>query len=56
MEAINKEEVREQLDDIENLVEIFFHPDVSPDNFYIYSRLHDEIERLEILLKQNYLI
>jgi len=50
MEALNKKEIRGQLDYIKNIVENDVHPAVSPDNFYIYSNLHDEIEQLEILL------
>lgn len=53
MEALNKKEIREQLDSIKNIVENDVHPAVSPDNWYIYSELHDEIEQLEILLKHN---
>lgn len=53
MEALNKNEIRGQLDDIKNIVENDVHPAVSPDNWYIYSNLHDEIEQLEILLKRN---
>ena len=53
MEALNKKEIREQLEIIKNIVENDVHPAVSPDNWYIYSNLHDEIEQLEILLKQN---
>ena len=53
MEPLNKKEIRERLEDIQNIVENDVHPAVSPDNWYIYSNLHDEIEQLEILLKQN---
>ena len=53
MEALNKKEIREQLEYIKNIVENDVHPAVSPDNWCIYSSLHDEIEQLEILLKQN---
>lgn len=53
MEALNKKEIREQLEDIKNIVENDVHPAVSPDNWYIYSNLHDEIEQLKILLKRN---
>lgn len=53
MEELNKQEIREQLECIKNIVENDVHPAVSPDNWYIYSNLYDEIEQLEILLKQN---
>ena len=54
MAELNKQkEIREQLEDIKNIVENDVHPVVSPDNWYVYSNLHDEIEQLEILLKQN---
>ena len=53
MEALNKKEIREQLEYIKNIVENDVHPAVSPDNWCIYSSLHDEIEQLEILLKRN---
>ena len=53
MQALNKKEIREQLENIKNILENDVHPAVSPDNWYIYSNLHDEIEQLEILLKLN---
>jgi hypothetical protein len=56
MEALNKKEIREQIEAIKNIVENDVHPAVSPDNWYIYSNLHDEIEQLEILLKRNNVI
>ena len=56
MEALNKKEIREQLEDIENIVENDVHPAVSPDNWYIYSNLRDELDQLEILLKRNNVI
>jgi len=56
IEPLSKKEIREQLEDIQNIVENDVHPAVSPDNWYIYSNLHDEIEQLEILLKQNNVI
>ena len=53
IEVLNKNEIREQLNYIKNIVENDVHHAVSPDNWHIYSSLHDEIEQLEILLKQN---
>lgn len=53
MEVLNKKEIREQLKDIKNIVENDIHPTVSPNNWYIYSNVHNEIEQLEILLKRN---
>lgn len=53
MEALNKKEIRGQLECIKSIVEKDVHPAVSPDNWYIYSNLHDEIEQLEILLERN---
>ena len=53
MEALNKKEIREQLEDIKNILKNDVHPAVSPDDWYIYSNLHDEIEKLEILLKRH---
>ncbi len=47
------EEIREQLDEINMIVENDVHLVVSPENWYIYSNLHDELEQLEILLRQN---
>ena len=47
------EEIRKQLDEINMIVEDDVHPVVSPENWHIYSKLHDELERLEILLEQN---
>lgn len=52
MEALNKKEIREQLEVIKNIVENEVHPTVSPDRWNIYSALHDEIEQLELLLKR----
>ena len=56
METLNKKEIREQLEDIKNIVENDVHPAVSPDNWYIYSNLRDELDQLEILLKRNNVI
>jgi len=47
------EKIIKKLEDIKSLVENDVHPAVSPDNWYIYATLHDEIEQLEELLKQN---
>ncbi len=56
VEALNKREIHEQLDEIKSIVEMNVHPAVSPDNWYIYSNLHDELEQLELLLKRNNVI
>lgn len=56
MLALNKKEIREQLDEIKNIVETDVHSAVSPDNWYIYSNLRDELDQLEILLKRNDII
>lgn len=53
---LNKKEIRGQLEDIKEIVENDVHPAVSPDNWYIYSNLHDEIEQLEIILRRNNVI
>ena len=53
MEALNKKEIREQLEYIKTIVENDVHPAVSPDDWYIYSNLGDELDQLVILLKQN---
>lgn len=51
-----QEEIRKQLEEVENIVENEVHPVVSPDNWHVYSRLHDELEQLEILLEHNNVI
>lgn len=51
MEPLNKKEIREQLEEVKSIVENEVHPVVSPDNWYVYASLHDELEQLEILLK-----
>lgn len=56
MEALNKQEIHARIDKIKNIVEMYVHPVVSPDNWYIYSDLHDELEQLELLLEQNNVI
>ena len=38
-EALTKQEILDYLDDV-------LHPMVSPDNWYVYSELHDMIEEL----------
>lgn len=48
MQALNKKEIREQLEDIKNFLE-----NDAQDDWYIYSNLRDKIEQLEILLKLN---
>ena len=55
-EALNQKEIREQLEEVENIVENEVHPAVSPDNWYVYSSLHDELEQLKILLEHNNVI
>ncbi len=52
MEALNKKEIREQLEVIKDIIENEVHPAVSPNRWDIYSALHDEMEQLEILLKR----
>lgn len=56
MKALNQKEIREQLETVENIVENEVHSIVSPDNWYVYSSLHDELEQLKILLKHNNVI
>ena len=56
IEALTKKEIRGQLEDIKNIVENDVHPAVSPDNWWIYSNIHDEIEQLELILKRNGII
>ena len=46
----------EQLEEVENIVENEVHPVVSPDNWHVYSSLHDELEQLKILLEHNNVI
>ncbi len=47
------EEIREQLDEINTIVENDVHLVVSPEDWHIYSKLRDVLDRLEILLEQN---
>lgn len=53
LKDLKLEEIREKLEVIEDIIENEVRPIVSPDRYDIYSALHDEIEQLEILLKQN---
>lgn len=53
MLELNKKEIREQLEEVKSIVENDVHPAVSPDNWCVYSSLHDELEQLEILLERN---
>ena len=53
MQARNRKEIEEQIDEIKKLVENEVHPALSPDRWYVYSNLHDEIDQLVIILK-NY--
>lgn len=52
-EDISKKEIEGQLESIKNIVDNDVRLAVSPDNWYIYSHLYDEIEQLETLLKLN---
>ena len=54
--SLNKNEIREQLDEIKNMVETDVHSAVSPDNWYVYSNLRDELDQLELLLKLNNIV
>lgn len=56
MHELNKKEIQEQVEYIEGIIENDLHPIVSPDNWWIYSNLHDELEQLKILLKRNDII
>ena len=53
---LNRKEIRNQLDEIIKYVDDEVHPAVSPDRWYVYSNLHDEITQLKILLEQNNVI
>ena len=54
--ALDKKEITGQIDDIIEYLDNTVHPVVSPDNWYVYSELHDLIEQLKITLKQKSLI
>lgn len=53
MEPLYKKEIREQLEEIERIVENDVHHAVSPGSWWVYSNLHDEIKQLELLLERN---
>lgn len=49
LQALNKKEIKEQLEAIINFVET----DVKNDDWYIYNTLRDELQQLKIILKLN---
>lgn len=56
IESLTKREIRGQLEEIQNFIENEVHTVVCPDNWWIYSNLHDEMEQLMIILKRNEVI
>ena len=54
--GVDKKEINESLSEIEQYVENDVHPAVSPDNWYVYSELHDLLEQFRITLKQKGII
>lgn len=56
MELQTKKEIRGQLEEIQNLIENEVHTVVSPDNWWVYANLHDEMEQLMIILERNEVI
>ncbi len=53
MEPQTKIEIKGQLEEIQNFIENEVHTVVSPDNWWVYSNLHDEMEQLMIILERN---
>lgn len=53
---LNRKEIRNQLDEIIKYMDDEVHPAVSPDRWYVYNNLHDEITQLKILLERNNVI
>jgi hypothetical protein len=56
MESQTKREIKGQLEEIQSLIENEVHPIVSPNNWWVYSNLHDEMEQLIIILERNEVI
>lgn len=51
-----KKEIRGKLEEIQSFIENEIHTVVSPNNWWIYSNLHDEMEQLMIILERNEMI
>lgn len=49
---ITEGKIREQIEEINGIVENDVHQAVSPENWHIYSNLHDALAELESLLMQ----
>lgn len=56
VEPQTKREIRGQLEEIQNFIENEVHIVVSPDNWWVYANLHDEMEQLMIILERNEVI
>ena len=53
MKPQNQKEIIDQIEFIQDYIENTVHPVVSPDNWHVYAWLHDEIERLQMMLEQE---
>ena len=54
--AKDKKEIAGLIDEITEYIDKTVHPAVSPDNWYVYSEIHDLVEQFRIVLKQKGII
>ena len=50
---IDRKEICDQIDYIMQYLDDVLHPIVSPDNYYVYAQLYDELQQLKIVIEQK---
>ena len=50
----DRKEIVAQIDDLLKFADEQIHPIVSPDNWWIYSNLHDDLEQLKITVNYKF--
>lgn len=50
----DRKEIVAQIDDLLKFADEQIHPIVSPDNWWIYSNLHDDLEQLKITVNHKF--
>lgn len=52
--AQDKKEILGQIDDLMTFVDNEVHPIVSPEDYWVYSNLYDDLEQLKITCEQKF--
>ena len=53
MQAQDRKEIEGQIDEIKKLIEDEVRISLTPDKWYVYMELRNEVEQLVIILKRN---